>query len=175
VDVLRERGDAPAPIVDRLERAAIRAQEDVEALLAMSPAREPSPPVNVDLRELLPRAADPYLREEATRARVVWSWGAASVVRAEPAALSIVFTNLLRNALRAAPQGEIRIDASDREVAIVDDGEGFPQTPASAGEPRGRGMGLMIARTLAERHAWRLTLEPAHPRGTRASLKLASS
>jgi signal transduction histidine kinase len=172
VDVLRERGDAPAPIVDRLERATKRAQEDIEALLALSPAREPAPPVAVDLRELLPRAADPYLRDGGAKARVVWTWSDSSVARVEPAALAIVFTNLLRNALRAAPNGEIRIEASARGVTIVDDGEGLHATWPSPNEPRGRGMGLMIARALAERHGWRVSLKPAAPRGTQASLEL---
>jgi signal transduction histidine kinase len=172
IDLLRERGDAPSPIIDRMERAARRAQEDLEALLALSPARAPAAAKLVDLRDLLPAAAEPYLREGT--ARVVWDWTSPSEARVEPAALAIVFTNLLRNALRAAPQGEVRIEADAGGVRIVDDGEGLPPGWPAAGEPRGRGLGLLIAQTLAERHGWRLSVEPAEPRGTRASLVLVS-
>lgn len=173
VDVLRERGDSPAQVVDRLDRAARRAQEDLDALLALSPAREPAAPEVVDLRELLPAAAEPYLREGASRTRVVWEWRSPCEARVEPAALAIVFTNLLRNALRAAPQGEVRVEADAQRVNVVDDGEGLPADWPTASEPRGRGLGLLIARALAERHGWVLRVEPAEPRGTIASLVLA--
>jgi signal transduction histidine kinase len=171
VDVLRERGDTPGPILDRLERAARRAQEDLEALLTLSPAREPATPKEVDLRDVLPLAAEPYLRETAAPPRIVWNWGNPSVARVEPAALSIVFTNLLRNALRAAPHGEIRVDADAHRVNIVDDGDGLP-AGWPAGDVRRRGLGLLIAQALAERHGWSVSLKPAQPRGTVASLSL---
>ena len=174
IDVLRERGDGPPQVVDRLDRAARRAQEDLEALLAMSPAREPAAPVRVDLRELLPSAAEPYLREGAGAARVVWDWRAPSETWVEPSALAIVFTNLLRNALRATPHGEVRIEADATCVRVVDDGEGLPAGWPAAAEPRGRGLGLLIARTLAERHGWQLSVEPGEPRGTRATLRLVA-
>jgi signal transduction histidine kinase len=140
----------------------------------MSPAREPAASEVVDLRDLLPAAAEPYVREDMARTRVVWEWGSPSEAKLEPAALAIVFTNLLRNALRATPQGEIRIEADARSVQVVDDGEGLPAGWPQAGEPRGRGLGLLIAKTLAERHGWRLSVEPAEPRGTRASLSFGS-
>jgi signal transduction histidine kinase len=172
IDVLRERGDAHAPVVDRMERAARRAQEDLDALLALSPAREPAPPVRVNLQELLPSAAEPYLRESSTQTRVVWDWEPPCEVHLEPRALAIVFTNLLRNALKAAPQGEVRIEASAASVRIIDDGEGLPADWPTPGEAPGRGLGLVIARTLAERHGWQLRLEPGAPRGTTALLLL---
>ena len=174
IDVLRERGDGPPQVVDRIDRAARRAQEDLEALLALSPAREPAASSHVDLRELLPAAAEPYLREGAGAARVVWDWRTPPEAWVEPSALAIVFTNLLRNALRATPHGEIRVEADASGVRIVDDGEGLPPGWPATVEPRGRGLGLLIARTLAERHGWELTVEPAEPRGTRATLRLGA-
>ena len=175
IDVLRERGDSSAAaVVERMDRAARRAQEDLDALLAMSPAREPAPPAVVELRDLLPAAAEPYLRDGATRAQVAWSWRTPSEARVDPAALAIVFTNLLRNALRAAPAGTIRIEAGAEGVSIVDDGEGLPAGWPAAFEPRGRGLGLLIARTLAERHGWIVSVEPTAPRGTRATLHVAA-
>lgn len=173
IDVLREQGDAHPPVVDRMERAARRAQEDLDALLALSPAREPAPAVQVDLQQLLPAAAEPYLRDNAARTRVVWEWEPPCEVRLEPSAFAIVFTNLLRNALQAAPQGEVRIEASAQRVRIIDDGEGLPAEWPARGEYKGRGLGLLIAGTLAERCGWQLRLEPALPRGTTAVLLLA--
>ena len=173
IDVLREQGDAHPPVVDRMERAARRAQEDLDALLALSPAREPAPAVQIDLQQLLPAAAEPYLRDNGARTRVVWEWESPCEVRIEPAAFAIVFTNLLRNALQAAPQGEVRIEANAQRIRIIDDGEGLPAEWPARGEPKGRGLGLLIAGTLAERYGWQLRLEPALPRGTMAVLLLA--
>ncbi|MEZ4649428.1 MAG: HAMP domain-containing sensor histidine kinase [Candidatus Eisenbacteria bacterium] len=206
LDVLRERGDAPAPVLERLERAACRAQDDLVALLALSPAREPEPPREVDLRSLLPNAAEPYLREAiggrieqfvnidvdpepgefgtstppsnaglpcdegASTTHVDWVWGDDTIAWADPATLSIVFTNLLRNALRAAPHGRVRIEASARALRILDDGEGLPEGWPDTGEPRGRGLGLPIARILAERHGWRVEVGPHVGGGTEAAL-----
>jgi len=171
VDLLHERGDSPAHIVDRLDRAARRAQEDLGALLAMSPSREPAPPHPVDLKALLPAAADPYLREDNVKTHVVWEWGTETNATLEPAALAIVFANLLRNALRATPVGEVRIRADRDRIQIVDDGEGLPEGWPAYGEPRGRGLGLAIARILAERHGWQLHVAPAGQRGTEATLQ----
>jgi signal transduction histidine kinase len=171
VDVLRERGDSPAPVIDRLDRAVRRAQEDLGALLAMSPSRELSPPGPVDLRVLLPAVADPYLREETVKSRVTWEWGARTEANLDGAGLAIVFTNLLRNALRAAADGEVRIRADRDGIRIVDDGLGLPEGWPAYGEPRGRGLGLAIARIMAERHGWRFRVEPAGGGGTVATLE----
>lgn len=172
IDVLRERGDSAAPVVDRMERAARRAQEDLDALLALSPARSPGEASRIELRELLPAAAEHYLRESDSGTKVTWEWGSPTEAQVVPAALAIVFTNLLRNALRAAPGGEVRVEADARRVRLTDDGEGLPADWPENGEPRGRGLGLLIARTLAERHGWHVEVEPAEPNGTRATVCL---
>lgn len=172
IDVLRERGDSPAPVVDRMDRATRRAQEDLEALLALSPAREPGVERTVDLRELLPAAAEPYLREATSSPRVVWDWDDATEVQVEPAALVIVFTNVLRNALRAAPHGEVHVSAGAWRIRLVDDGEGLPAGWPRDNEPQGRGLGLLIAQTLSERHGWRLVVERGESCGTKATLWL---
>lgn len=173
IDLLRERGDSPAHVIDRMDRAARRAEEDLRALLALSPAREPAPPRLSDLRELLPATAEPYLREAQSGAQVVWELAEPCEALIEPATLAIVFTNLLRNALRAAPRGEIRIRADGAHLEIIDDGEGLPEGWPATGEPRGRGLGLSLAGILAERHRWRLEVTRAQPRGTRAALFFA--
>jgi signal transduction histidine kinase len=174
IDVLRELDSSPPAVVERMDRAARRAQEDLTALLALSPARRPPPSQLVDLREILPAAGEPYVRGLEGETRIVWEWGEGTEVSVEPTALAIVFTNILRNALRAAPQGEVRVSADRRGVRVVDDGEGLPEGWPENQEPRGRGLGLSIARILAERNGWRLEVGQAQPHGTRAELRLAS-
>jgi signal transduction histidine kinase len=179
IDLLRERGESPPAIVDRMDRAARRAQDDLTALLAMSPAREPPAARLVDLRELLPAAGDPYLQTDAEpgggSVGVVWEWGERTEVLAEPTALGIVFTNLLRNALRAAPAGVVRVQADAERVRVVDDGEGLPEGWPENPEPRGRGLGLSIARILAERNGWKVEVSGAESRGCIAELVLRTA
>lgn len=172
LDVLRERRGAPDALVDRMDRATRRAEDDLVALLALSPAREPRPARRVDLREILPGAGESYLKPEAPGPRVTWRWDAETEAFVEPTAVAIIFTNLLRNSLRAAPHGHVEIQAGRRAIRVVDDGEGLPDDWPRNPEPRGRGLGLAIAQLLAERNGWRLEIQRATPRGTMAELLL---
>lgn len=111
---------------------------------------------------------------------------AAVRVRAHPAALRRVVGNLVANALRYGGQARIALGtAGDGQVEIlVDDaGPGIPpeqleaafrpwvRLPGSQGRP-GHGLGLAIARDLAERDGGRLTLHNRPEGGLRARLLL---
>jgi signal transduction histidine kinase len=91
--------------------------------------------------------------------------------------------NLVQNALRHAAT-EVRVTVGRRarwgQVRVADDGPGVPAADrdrifragdrGSAPRGRGRGLGLSIARDLAERHGGRLTLDPV---GGGASFRLS--
>jgi two-component system sensor histidine kinase RegB len=91
---------------------------------------------------------------------------------------------LVRNALQASPAGRpvllrLGLDGDRLRVEVEDQGEGMaPEVLARAGEPffstrgsgHGLGLGLFVARSLAEQLGGDLSLDSTPARGTRACL-----
>lgn len=107
-------------------------------------------------------------------------------VRAHPAALRRILANLLGNALKHGGGARLSVRAGGdghTEVLVDDDGPGIApeqierafqpwvRLPGSAASP-GHGLGLAIARDLAERDGAELTLENRTEGGLRARLRL---
>lgn len=113
-----------------------------------------------------------------------------SPAKFDAAALAQVLDNLLGNAVKFSPTGA-RIEAvlearnGDWCIEISDEGPGVPEperarlfqkyargtVPATGGEG-GSGLGLFIAKTLAERMGGRVRYTPRTPRGSRFSVEL---
>lgn len=125
--------------------------------------------------------------EPAERARLrIEPLAPATALRAPRAALARALASLVRNGLAASPddapvslRAEPVGDAVRFEVA--DQGTGMaPEVLARAGEPffttrpagEGMGLGLFLARAIAEHLGGRLWLEPRAPHGTRAVLEV---
>ncbi|MFO0586791.1 MAG: HAMP domain-containing sensor histidine kinase [Polyangiaceae bacterium] len=107
-------------------------------------------------------------------------------VRCDVAMLEQALANLLLNACDACPRGgHVTVGASsagDRVViTVVDDGAGITEEAAArATEPffttkpaaHGSGLGLAIANEIVKLHLGALSIGPASPKGTRASIQL---
>ena len=110
---------------------------------------------------------------------------AAATVRLPRAAFLQVAQNLIQNAL-AAGDGPVRFSvelrAADLRMWVEDQGPGMSAEVLSrVGEPffstkgpgQGLGLGVFIARTLAEQMGGRLALESSPGRGTTARVEIA--
>ena len=107
-EVLALMPAVPRDVLERIERSVAESAADLDALLALSqgrdlPAAETSPCTSCcrNWRRRMRSRPGKAVRESPGRAR------RRSAVQAAPALIGIVFTNLLRNAIRAAPDGEV--------------------------------------------------------------------
>lgn len=107
----------------------------------------------------------------------------------DPGRLDQVLTNLISNALKFSPNGgEVRVTVRRRadmaEVAVRDEGIGIPleeqgllfqpfaRSHRARREIGGTGLGLFIARQIAEQHGGTITLESADGAGSTFTLRL---
>src|SRR5690606_8481910 len=97
-------------------------------------------------------------------------------------ALVAALTNLVRNALEAAPNGIVtlrtKLCGDDVEFSVSDNGPGIaPSLRSRVLEPffstrsGGTGLGLAVAKAVAEAHGGRLALESELERGTTVEMR----
>jgi signal transduction histidine kinase len=184
--LLREQPERPER--DRLEAAVARESERlgrlVDDLLGLArleahPARTP-----VDLAMIVrPLIEDAHTR--APGAAITLSTDNDTTVSGDPEALERVLRNLLDNALAAIqPTGRIDVHLRRRngctEALVADDGPGVPEHERQRIFERfvrldpskpGHGLGLAIARRIAQQHDGDLTCDPT-PNGASFTLHL---
>jgi signal transduction histidine kinase len=180
-----------AAIAD-LRRALHRAERLLAALRALAPAGAVAT-ADIPLEELARWACD-ACRARAAAETVDLAFVAparGAIVHVDAAALAGAFEALVENAVAAAAKGgrTVRVTAGEAEeghaaVTIEDDGPGVPEALAdrlfdplfstrAAGD--GIGLGLPIARAVAERHGGTVTFERRPVGGSRFVLSLPAS
>lgn len=175
VELLVAGAPDPAKPLARIGRAVAQAQADLDALLALSRLRESPPSRALDLDRLLPEWAE---LDTTTTTRLHWRLAPMRLI-ASPGSVHVIFSNLLRNAMRAAgPNGDVIVELSDNALRVIDNGPGVPSNelplvfePHFRGRDGGTGIGLYVAQTLARRHDWTLSLANRAGGGAIAELR----
>ena len=193
--MLLQPADLAAPARLRLKRAIAAVDEiggALEAARTMA-GRRVTQPREADLRECV-EDAWANVRARETRATTVLDNQVArqTMVLADRHALLTILRNLMRNAIEHAAARHCRVRLTERGLEVIDDGSGIaPQDlpnvferfyrgrmvdtrdgASGSGPPAQRGIGLAIARQLADINGWTLTahaapdLDPALRSGT---------
>lgn len=176
----------------RLERALDRAVKLASDVLTYGKTQEAAPDVRpVPLKPTIEAAAE-EARLSSDGVRLVSRVEARAQVLADPDQLHRILVNLMRNAREAIEQqgetrqapGEVRIAFEQSDgvslIRVVDDGPGVPerarerlfQAFSGSGRPGGAGLGLAIARELAQGHGGDLALAETGPQGSTFELRL---
>jgi signal transduction histidine kinase len=162
----------------RVQRSARDMEELVDAFLVL--ARESEQGLSRD-----PVQVNTLLREEIRQAEELLGSERIQVclreedrlnVIASERVLSIIFGNLIRNALSYTDEGRVEITVEGSCVRIADSGVGIPEQEIqqvfkpffrSGGARRGGyGVGLTIVRNLASRFGWRVDIDSRQQDGT---------
>jgi two-component system, OmpR family, sensor histidine kinase MprB len=189
-EVLMRPGGLPDESRRKLEHDVLRQFEEMAALVAdiVELARDgPSTAEEDDVR-LDVLVADAVERAERNTPTVRFKLvSMPSLVHGVPGRLDRAVTNLLDNAAKWSPPGElVEVDVADGTVTVRDHGPGITDADlpfifdrfyrsAEARSMRGSGLGLAIVRQVAEAHGGTVTAEPAPDGGTLMRLRLAQT
>ena len=174
--------------VARIEGAADRMHDLVDALLLLAREQAPAEAAAVRLASLAGEVLQPF--EAALAAK-----GIARIVDIEPgaevavneAALRMVLSNLIDNAVRYTDSGHLRLAWADGTLCVEDTGHGigpqalphvferFYRDRETASAVQGFGIGLAVVRKLCSHYGWPIAIASEAGRGTRVSLRLRAS
>ena len=186
----QERVSQALEVIVNESRRLTRLVQDLGDVARLTTGRFQVQAEPADLAEVA--AAQVDLAQERSPGHLIKLEGAGTPLplRFDPDRIAQIIANLIGNAIKYTPGGTIavRVGASDHvaELSVTDEGPGIPQdrleeifephvrlVPEESGStPRGAGLGLYIARGIAEAHGGRLFAENVPGGGTRVTLQL---
>ncbi|NND45344.1 MAG: HAMP domain-containing histidine kinase, partial [Xanthomonadales bacterium] len=168
----------------RIARASRQSADITTALLHLVRAErgthEDSRAHNVrEIAEKVLHLHEPLLGNRPIELRVVET-DRVSVIAPE-SVISVTMGNLIGNAVRYTPEGEIVITVGDGRVLVEDTGPGIPEEELAhvferhyrgrSASGKGSGLGLAIVKRLCELYGWSIKFSNRESGGLRAELK----
>lgn len=162
----------------RIQRSAKDMEELVEAFLLLARESEQSlsrDPVNINalLRDEVSRAEE-LLKNERIQVKITEN--RELKLMSSERVLSVVFGNLIRNALSYTDEGHVEVTVDADRVRIADSGIGMPEQEIrkvfkpfyQSGDSRrgGHGVGLTIVKNLSSRFGWSVDIDSQPRVGT---------
>ncbi len=171
--------------LDRIERAAHQCADLTTALLLLSRSERGSGRTEVSrVCQSLVEANRAQLGSKPVTISLVGRDDV--VVNAPEAVVSVALGNLIGNACKYTPEGEVRVVVHADRVDIEDTGPGLSAEDAArlfergyrgsyAGGTAGGGIGLSIVRRLCDLYGWSVSIAPRPERGAVATLVFGAS
>jgi len=178
-------GDKPRERLRRIERAVRQSSELIDALLLLS-RRERQAPTDgetTDVARVVEQVVDaqrPHVANKPVDVRVEVEQPLDVV--APSSVVSVALSNLIGNAFKYTPAGEVIITVGHGRVTIEDTGPGidadqtdklFERGVRGTSVGKGGGLGLAIVRRLCELYGWRVSLAPRPQGGATATLQFS--
>lgn len=163
----------------RIERARRDMLEFIDALLSLS-REEPSgsgfrAETRVDeVMQRICRDARELLHDKPVE--IHCGVACPLLVNAPPSLVTILLSNLMRNAVAHTKEGRIDISMTSDSLVITDSGDGIPDEMMDRIFERhfsgrgGSGMGLYIVKRIVDRYGWKIEIQSLDDGGTRATV-----
>jgi len=169
-----------------IEEEADRLGEYIENLLDVTRLQANGFSLNMNdtqLAEIIKRVAERLQTQTSKHSIIVDIPQPLPVIVCDDTRINQVISNLVANAIKYAPDGEIRIKAVQKEANIVvcvsDEGPGidpndapyifdrFYRAPDASRQTKGAGLGLFLAKAIVEAHGGRIWIDFEVGRGAR--------
>ncbi|GMV31225.1 MAG: hypothetical protein AMXMBFR59_33500 [Rhodanobacteraceae bacterium] len=167
----------------RIERASRQSTELTEALLLLSRRQReaPSDGETTDVARVAEQVIEVNRTHLASKpVEVALEVDGLLEVVAPSSVVAVALTNLVGNAFKYTPAGEVRVRIGDGKVVVEDSGPGIKLEDAErlfergyrgqGATGKGAGLGLAIVRRLCELYDWKVSLRPRPQGGTAATL-----
>ncbi|WP_240623998.1 sensor histidine kinase [Ahniella affigens] len=170
----------------RIERAVRQSNELIEVLLLLS-RQEKQAPAHGEETRLVPvveQVFDTHRVQIGQKPIALKIEAEADVsIAAPPAVLAVALGNLIGNAIKYTPAGDVRVVIRPHQVEVHDEGPGIDPNQAEHlftrgvrgkdAPGKGGGLGLAIVRRICSLYGWSVSLKPGVEKGAVASLRFS--
>ena len=166
--------------IKRIQRSEQQCTDLISSMLLLS--RNERGTGSVDIAKLCEQLIDAH-REQIGRKNVTirFEGEPGLVVNAPESSVSVALGNLIGNAVKYTPEGEVVVRLEGDVVRVIDSGPGLSVDDMSklfqrgyrgthVGHSHGGGIGLSIVRRLCALYGWEVSVLPHAPKGVEASL-----